>query len=219
MAKASKEKRRVWRQQRQQEKADYLFLIYRFLGPERSLLKLYELCSTVGLRIAEKTIRSYSAKFDWQRRLLELNAQEIQDREKSLATQVEQMNQKHADFAQALLNLAAHGIRFLQKGAKDSDIGKTLPLSISEIVSLYRASQTGERLARGLATSRIEIWIELATTVVKEFALIFLAVNDITDPAERRAEYIRLSDEMMRRYYSDTSQKLIETRMNPAREV
>ena len=212
MSEPSREKKRVWRQQRQKEKAEYLFLIYRFMGAERSLTKLLELCGMVGVKISLKTLELYSAKFDWQRRLLELNAEEIQRKEKALATQVEQMNQKHADFAQALLGLAAHGVRFQQKTAKESDIGKTLPLSIPEIVSLYRTAQTGERLARGEATSRVEVWIQLASTVVREFALIFLSVNDIPDALERRAEYIRLSDEMMRRYYSEASRGQIEMR-------
>jgi hypothetical protein len=38
-------------------------------------------------------------------------------------------------------------------------------------------------------------------TVVHEFGLIFLAVNEVESKDERQREFIRLADDMVRRYY------------------
>jgi len=211
MSKASKEQKALWRQERTKQKAEMLFMVYRFLGVDRSLSKLAEMCSQMGVKCSIRTLQKYSVKFDWQRRFLEMNAIEVQRREKALATQVEKMNDRHVQFAQGLLGLAAGGLNFFQQLMKDTERGKTLAMSIPEVVQLYRTAQTGERLARGEATSRVEVWIQLASTVVREFALIFLAVNELPNPTERKAEFIRLSDDMMRRYYSETSRTQLET--------
>lgn len=218
MARISKEKRRLIRQQRMEERASMLFMVYRSLGPDRSLSKLLEFCASIGLRISQNTLKNYSVRFDWQRRLLELNAQDKDRQEKAMSAQVERMNDRHAQFAQGLLGLAAGGLNFLQQLMKDTDRGKALHMSITELISLYRAAQSGERLARGQATNKVEIWVDVASTVVQEFSMIFLAVNDIADPAERKAEFIRLGDDMVRRYYTEAQKQLAEGRRHPAGE-
>lgn len=195
-----------------------LFMVYRFMGADRSLSKLLEFCGTVRVKISMGTLERYSKKFDWQRRLMELNAQDKDRQEKAISAQVEAMNHRHAQFAQGLLGLAAGGLNFFQQNMRETDRGKTLLMSISELVTLYRTAQSGERLARGQATNKVEIWVDVASTVVQEFSMIFLAVNDITDPAERKAEFIRLGDDMVRRYYTEAQKQLAEGRRHPAGE-
>ncbi|MFC1979345.1 hypothetical protein ACFLVS_00475 [Chloroflexota bacterium] len=198
------------RSQREQERADMLFMVYKFMGPGRSLMKLLESCTMMGLKISEKTLKRYSVKYEWQRRILQENAKEKETTEKSIQTQVEKMNTRHAQFAQGLFGAALAGLNNLQQDVRDTPKGKVLSLNVREIVDLFKASQQGERLARGQATSRIEVWVDIVQTVVKEFGLIFLAVNQIPDDEQRQAEYIRLSDEMITRYFSETTKQVIE---------
>jgi hypothetical protein len=212
MPKVSKEEKRRRRLERTKNKADFLFMVYRFLGPDRTLKKLAEIVHLTGITLSEKTLGRYSARFDWQRRILEVNAQDKDRREKAVAAQVEQMNQRHVQFAQGLLGLAAGGLNFFQQLMRDTDRGKTLHMSIPDLIQLYRTAQSGERLARGQATNRVEIWVDVASTVVEEFSMIFLAVNDISDPAERKTEFIRLADDMVRRYYTEAQKQLTEGR-------
>ena len=197
------------RRRRMLEKADYLFMVYRFMGPDRSLANLHEMCVVMGIRISKKRLQAYSSEFNWQRRLLELNAEDMDRREKGIAAQVEQMNTAHAQFARRLLSLAVAGLTKFQGEMRETPQGRALNMSLTELTTLYRAAQAGERLARGQATSRVEVWVELAATIVREFALIFLAVNEIEDKIQRKAEYIRLSDDMMRRYYTEASRHMI----------
>jgi hypothetical protein len=115
------------------------------------------------------------------------------------------MNDQHVKVNQGLLSLAVAGIQYhnqqLERN-RAAGLQANLKLSIRDIVRLVSQAQTGERLARGQATSRTEVMVEVIGTFVHEFALIFIAVNEIVDPAERKREYIRRSDEMLREYYS-----------------
>jgi hypothetical protein len=212
MPRVSKEEKHRRRLERTKNKADFLFMVYRFLGADRSLKRLAETVHLTGITLSEKTLGRYSVRFDWQRRILEVNAQDKDRREKALAAQVEQMNQRHVQLAQGLLGLAAGGLNFFQQLMRDTDRGKTLHMSIPDLIQLYRAAQSGERLARGQATNRVEIWVDVASTVVEEFSMIFLAVNDMSDPIERKAEFIRLADDMVRRYYTEAQKQLTEGR-------
>ncbi len=194
------------KQARCEEKADILFTMYYQLGPERSLERLHEICTKVGLRgAALSTLKDYSSRFDWQRRLLELTVRERENKETDALHAIERMNDQHVKVNQGLLSLAVAGIQYhnqqLERN-RAAGLQANLKLSIRDIVRLVSQAQTGERLARGQATSRTEVMVEVIGTFVHEFALIFIAVNEIADPAERKREYIRRSDEMLREYYS-----------------
>ena len=194
------------KQARCQEKADVMFVMYQQMGAERSLEKLADICGKVGLRGASvHTLQRYSVMFDWQRRLLEFTVKLREEREQDTLHQIDKMNEQHIKVNQGLLSLAVAGIQYHQQQLernRAAGLPANLKLEISDIVRLVAQAQTGERLARGQATSRSEVMVEVIGTFVHEFALIFLAVNDITDAAERKREYIRQSDEMLRGYYS-----------------
>lgn len=204
------------RQVRKKEKAAALFVAYQQMGTERSLSKLYELCFAIGVKVSEKTLQKYSVDFEWQRRLLEFQSKEAEMREKEVSKLVDDMNRQDAAIAGGMKGLVVAGLRFHQdKMKREAEIRKTLSQSdqqlldmgFSDIANLARTAQTIERLARGQATSRTEVWVDVASTVVREFVLIFEAVNKIDDPALRESEFLRLGDESMTRFYSETTRR------------
>ena len=204
--------KRDWLKGRRKERADALFLVYWQMGGTRSLPKLAELCQTLRIKVTEKTLGRYSADFGWQQRLLEIQSKESERREQEAGKIVDQMNEQHALMARGIRGLALAGIRHYQeKMRKTAEVKRqlgepadpSLDMSLMDVMNLARGSQAMERMARGQATSRTEVWVDIAATVVREFVLIFMAVNEIVDPQQREAEYLRLGDEMMSRYYSD----------------
>lgn len=197
--------RKLSQKERTKEKADSLFLVYYQLGPNRSLEELQKFLATIGQKISLNTLKRYSSDYGWQKRVLEMNTSLKEQKEKKALEQVEEMDNRHARFAQGLFRIALAGMKGMQAQIEQS--GGTLNLSVDEILRAFRTSQTGERLARGQATSRVEIWIDVVQTVVQEFGLIFMAVNEIKDKDQRQQEFIRLSDEMIRRYYSAESRE------------
>lgn len=195
------------------ERSDALFTVYWQMGPERSLEKLLEVCTIAGLRISINTLKRYSGKYNWQERLLRMQAEESARREKEAGKLVDDMNRQDAMMAQGIKGLVVAGIRFYQeKIRKSSDIRRkigesgdsTLEMSLGELVNMAQGAQRIERLARGQATSRTDVWVDIAATVVREFVLIFMAVNEMDNSNERETEFLRLGDEMITRYYNDT---------------
>lgn len=196
---------RLVRETRRAERAEVLFIMYYEMGPERSLEKLRDLCAKVGLKRHLNTFKTYSADFNWQRRVLERTVAEREEREKDALAQVDKMNDEHIKVHRGLMSVAVAGLQYYQaelENKRQAGLPQTLKLSVRDIVRLVRQAQVGERLARGEATSRSEVIVEVVATFVQEFALIFKAVNGIADPVEREREYIRQFDERLREYYS-----------------
>ena len=207
------------RQAREFEKQTILFTAYKAMGQMRSLDKLRELVVAAGGRISPNTLDKYSVKYQWQKRLLEAAAKDQERLERDFGRQQDQMNQRDAALGAGLIGLAFGGVRHfteqmqtlretkVKRGQTDAPL--TLDLSPLEIVNLARAGTFIERLARGEVTNRTEVWVNVASTVVREFVLIFMGVNDIKDSAERRDEFLRLSDEMTSRYYNEATRRQI----------
>ena len=205
------------RQAREQGRHAILFTAYLAMVPYRSLEKLRELVVASGGRIAVNTLDKYSVKYQWQRRVLEAQSAEQERIEKDYGRQRDQMDRRDAALGAGLTGLAFGGVRhFIEQMQKlrekkikkgDANPSLTLDISASEIVNLARTGTFIERLARGEATSRTEVWVNVAGTVVREFVLIFMGVNDINDPEQRRDEFLRRADEMTNRYYNEATRR------------
>lgn len=210
------------REAAEQERTDGLFLVYWQMGPTRSLMGLAELATSVGLKRALSTYKRWSVKYDWQRRVLERNARERTRREQDFTQAIDQMNDRDAAMAQGMKGLLVAAInryrrqmtegqqKRQQAAAQGVTVGPELDMDFRDMAALARTAVNIERMARGQATSRTEVWIEVATTIVQEFALIFMTVNQFATEEEREAEFIRMSDDMMTRYYSQATRKGVQ---------
>ena len=214
-----RKKKKDLREERTAEKADALFLTYVQMGEDRSLHGLGDFVRSMGAEISDKTLERWSARFDWQSRLLKFQAEAEKKRALDGVDALAEMNSRHIRLNQALGNLAAAGInRFqdiLQRSQQNGRRG-SLVMDYGDIISLISQSQRGERLARGQATSRAEVIVEVLSPVVKEIMAVFLAVNVITsDPPEtqerRQAEFIKRADAVLAGYY-DTATKQISNK-------
>jgi hypothetical protein len=204
----SKNKGALSKEQKAKGKAEVFYLAYRLMGLGRSLVKLYEECAVDGPKIALNTLKEYSRKYKWQHRLLKDDIKHTAQIERVVQLQVEKMNQQHAEAAQGMMAMVLAALKDYQDTIKDKD--GNLKLSPKEMAGLFRAAQHGERLARGQTTSRVQVWVDIAQTVVREFGLIFLSVNEIENKVQRKAEYIRLADDMVKRYYSEASKQAMQ---------
>lgn len=190
------------------EKQNFLFLVYEAMGPTRTLRRLQEVCGKVGVKLGLKSIENYSRKYHWQRRLLERSAERGREVDLDAKKVVEVMNESHAALFQDITTLARAGVSFYQAAVEESlKVGKPgLQMEIADLVRLAESGQRGERLARGQATSRVEILAEVLQPLVKDIFAVFLAVNVITnDPPEitrkRQAEFVKRGDQLLQSYW------------------
>lgn len=189
------------------DRAEFFFLIYEALGPKRSIRRLYELVRKTG--VAEKTLMRYSKDFFWQRRLLERAGEREADLQLDAVAVVKEMDARHAELFQDIGALARAGVSFFQAKVGEqlkAGLDPTLNMDIGDLVRLAESAQRGERIARGQATSKTEVIVEVVAPLVKEIMAVFLAVNVITnDPPEmvikRQAEFIKRGDAILATYY------------------
>ena len=183
------------RETKMKEKAMAFFVMYKMMGPDRSLSRLLKLCTMAGLKTSEQSLKRYSTDYGWQRKLIEQQATDNEKNEQDISNIVLNMNERQARIGQALQTMAEIGLQQKAEAIRKKEL---IAFDFKDITTLYRAGQTGERLARGLATSREEIKVEIMNVIVQEFALIFLSINDITDPEVRKQEYIRRFNEQLK---------------------
>jgi len=191
------------------ERASWAFLLYEGMGATRTLKALVDVVRSIGIRrCGVKTLERWSVKYGWQRQLMERQA----GRE-GLVTQMaldvkKVMEDRHVGMFQALENLAREGLKFqfdaVQKRVDTGLVG--LELGPELILRLAEGAQRGERLARGEATSKAQVVIQVVGPLVKDIFAVFMAVNVITnDPPEmqqkRQAEFIKRGDEILGQYY------------------
>ena len=63
------------REERTREKAEAYFLIYAMMGDERTLKKVGDIVRSIGIKISDKTLERWSARYDWQAQLLHYQAE------------------------------------------------------------------------------------------------------------------------------------------------
>lgn len=209
-----KNKKPPWNKTRAEERQRYFFLVYEGMGITRSLARLWGLLRGVGVKISLKTLEEYSAKYNWQSAILERAARQESAEFQGIHDQVERMTQDHVRTFQNIGALVTAGIQYYQDEI-DKRVKAGMPASLEmDLGTLGKLAQTyqyGERLARGLATSKSEVIIEILPPLVKDMFAVFLAVNVITnDPPElvrkREAEFISRGDQVLIQYYGRNKQ-------------
>lgn len=197
---------------RAEERAEYFYLVYELMGTNRTLKRLWGLVRNLGVEISLKTLERYSTVNNWQARLLERAARRESANFPDIQDQVDRMNKEHSQAFQDIGALVRAGILFYQEQIAQKVKAGIPPILNMDLATLGKLAQTyqyGERLARGLATSKAEIIVEILPPLVKDMFAVFLAVNVMTnDPPEltkrREAEFIQRGDQVLLQYYGKT---------------
>jgi hypothetical protein len=205
---------RPWNTMRADERQEFYFMAYELMGTNRTLKRLWGFVRGLGVQISLKTLERYSREYGWQSRILERAARHESEDFKDIQDQVEQMNEEHAKTFQDIGLLIKAGINYQKlKIAESVKKGQppVLDMELSTIGKLAQTYQYGERLARGLATSKAEVIVEVLPPLVKDMFAVFLAVNVITNDApeivkKREAEFISRGDQVLLQYYGKTKE-------------
>jgi hypothetical protein len=157
-----------------------MMLLYHAMGPSRSLERLHRYVSGIGLDTSLKTLKTYSAQYDWQSRIRDLDEQQAQTQRAEHLQTITEMNHNQARLGAALQNVSAMSLR---------NISLNPVLTPRDTGYLAEIGSRLERLARGEATTRQEITSQVLTPVVNNIVVLFNRVNDIEDPDQRRVEF------------------------------
>lgn len=220
MAKRKTVDKRPWNAVRAEERQKFFFLIYESIGINRTLKRLWGVVRSMGVDVSLKTLERYSADYGWQSLILERAARQESADFREVQDGVAKMNEEHARLFKDIGALADAGVKYHleeMKGRQDIGLSPTLNMDFQTIAKLAQAYQSGERLARGLATSKAEVIVEVLPPLVKDMFAVFLAVNVITnDPSElvrrRESEFISRGDQVLIQYYGQSTGELPEGR-------
>jgi hypothetical protein len=187
------------------ERAQWAFLLYEAMGADRTLKGLSEIVYMMGIRrCGEKTLNRWSQKFHWQRELLERQAGHAGEVTKAVLDQRKAMEDRHVSVFQMFEKVARESLAHtFDELAKREATGLTgLDLSPETALRLMEGAQRGERLARGEATSKAEVVVQVVGPLVRDIFAVFMAVNVITNDApemqrRRLNEFVKRGDEIL----------------------
>ena len=187
---------------RSEERAGLFFSIYHALGPARSLALLHGNLARLGTRVSLNTLKNYSADYDWQARLAEIEAQEMEEQAVSHVALVKHMNVRQAALGRAMQGVAETAIGQLAEALKAEDAE---PMGAQALARLAEIGTKIERLAMGEATTRAEILVSTYSTVVQEFVGLFIVVNDLAEAEERKRQYALGVDAIIDRHLDEAN--------------
>lgn len=179
---------------RSKARADAYFIIYYDIGPERSLEKLCDHLTELGLKRSLATLKSYSSKYDWQQRLITEDTrrhdQDLADADKRRFDMME----KHSKIGRTLQTLSLAGMLSFQDTMKKKE-GR-LPFSPTEVVALAKTGIDLELRAAGEPTLKVEITTVLYNVLVARMAVIFKDINQLPTTEARESQYAQRCDQM-----------------------
>ena len=164
-----------------QQKANALFMVYLMMGPERTLEKLFDICTDYGLKTSISALKQYSVKFDWQSQLQEANQVAQVKQKQDHSNVIMEMNDRQSRLGQAMQNLSGRGLPRIRDNITQ--------LSARDSVMLGDVGSKLERLARGEATTRQEITNQMISPVIYNIVTMFQQVNLLEDREERQREF------------------------------
>ena len=132
-------------------------------------------------------MKAYSVRYNWQARA------ELAD---GVQTAVELANvPREMDERQARLGVA------MQELAREKlEVIDPYRLSVRDAVHLLRVGTDIERLARGQATTRAELSVQMLNPIINELVALFAEVNVIEDPDTRLGVWATKADAIVETY-------------------
>ena len=161
------------------------------MGESRTLEKLHAICTDAGMghSYSLSTLKAYSQRFNWQQRIQD--ATERAQAQKSIehAAVVQEMNDRQSRLGTAAQSLAMGGF---QQAAKN--ITQLTPRDSGYLADV---GVKLERLARGEATTRAAIEVEMLAPVIHHIVALFQSINVYDDPAQLQQEFALGADRIL----------------------
>ena len=162
-----------------QRRSESFYLVYAALGPSRSLTKLQKTLADLGLKISANTLKSYSARYNWQHRAELVDGAHMAV---ELANVPREMDERQARLGVAMQALARERVEVIDP----------YRLSVRDAIHLMRVGTDIERLARGQAITRAELSVQMLNPVTNELVALFAEVNVIEEKGKEIQEALAM---------------------------
>lgn len=161
-------------------RADLLLAVRMELGSERSLSFVHDHLATLGVKISLSTLKRYSSKFDWPRRIAEFEAQAARRREGGHLQAALAIHDRQSQLARALQGAGGAALQQLI-----ADAGRIREMKPSDITRLLELGMRAEREASIGSADRRRLALAMANLMTEEVVALFERINSITDEGSR----------------------------------
>lgn len=183
------------------ERAETLFLLYVQIGPDRSLDRLAQLLAGAGWPVSLSTLKRYSSSYEWQRRLLTVDAESAARRHTRAVEAISAQAERHAQLGRVFQSLAAR--------AADARLRDIESLGRASLSAIARAGQAGAELERRAISEQrdrqgaaVEIWNRITLELVPAF----LELNALADEEIRTDRFVAALDRIVDGHVRDIAE-------------
>ena len=173
--------------QSMKNKAEFLYLLYLYMGPARSLNRLAEDVARTDLRTSLTQLKRYSSKYDWQTRVQEYDlgkAHEIKER-----TTLELIAEK-TKFRRIIQDCIAQFVKNFNENGVNIN-------SVSDFEKLVKL----DLLLMGEATE--QVLISTVENLVRRFVEIFKESSRLDTDEERQRAFVTQADQVLIDQYNE----------------
>lgn len=188
--------------QTQAQRAEIVFALYYQLRPQRSLRRLYQQLRVLGVRIGQATLKRYSARFDWQRRISDLETEAIQRQRERALGELLAMEDRHAQLGRAMQGAGGSALRTLMNSQP-----RLARMKGADIARLVEAGLKAERRAVGEAADRRDISLEIWNVVTTEMVALFNEVNSEPESEARAGLFARAVDRLVDTHLAEVTKE------------
>ena len=189
----AKEKTRTNRAELRKSRAEAYFIEYYEMGPSRSLERLHERVTKMGLRKSLTSLKRYSIDFEWQKRVELLDTKFKAERELHARAKIDDMNDSQALDGRNMRSIARAAMINLSNIIRETGV---LNLPAQDIVRFMAEGTKIERLAMGEVTDRIEAHDFAYNVMLLGIVEIFNEINEYPSKAKRREAFAVKVDEL-----------------------
>lgn len=156
------------RQDLANKQSTWLLLVYQAMGRSRSLERLQRLLAVDGQQFSLTTLKTYSARYDWQARVREMDERDAVTEQARHIQVIGDMNEVQAHLGKTFQNISADSLQLISLNPS--------ALSPRDTVAFAEVGSKLERLARGEATTRTDARVHAYTVVVDQIVEVFAGI-------------------------------------------
>ena len=174
------------------------------MGVNRTLKGLSDFSRSMGVKISLKTLERYSVQYNWQEKLVELDAKLETERLKTSLRDILEYEKRQINIGRSMQSIADMALKEYQDNI---DKDGSIKLSIRDICSLVRNGTIIEKSTSN-SSSTINLLITMLNDVLLEVAKIYGEVDRIENLELRRRQFAMRIDAYIDAYMTNLKNQM-----------
>ena len=190
----SKDREPYERQPKESDKAWKAFMIYRDMGPERTLRKVAEIRQketgiNASIDSVNWNVERWSSRWGWRMRVEEWERELDNHRRRVTLREIEKMHERHIQLSKTIQGLGALELNKLWNLVRKDGLSGQMMISVADIIKLLESGVKLERNSRGqpdaITEERHQISVDESREAMRELLGDSDALKSVDDIMEK----------------------------------